>query len=104
MSPEDKKRIVQIVGQALIADGVLADAERAHLEGVMEGLGMSDAERKEAFRGISVDSPVEERVAELSAEGRARLRAEVDAVASTSGDSGRAEREIVAHLRGLLAS
>ena len=56
MEPQDRKLYVQILAQMLIADGVLADEERAHLDTVMDGLDMPEQERAEALRGVSIDS------------------------------------------------
>ena len=47
MDPKDRILYVQILAQMLIADGVLADEERAHLDRVMDSLGMPDDERGE---------------------------------------------------------
>lgn len=65
MDGPDRLLYVQILAQMLIADGVLGDDERAHLDAVMDGLGMPAAERDQALRDVSIDSPVEERVAAL---------------------------------------
>jgi hypothetical protein len=103
MTPDDQKRFVQIVGQVLISDGILGDAERDHLERVMDELGLEGAARKEALRGIDVDSPVEERVAALSDEARAKLLAAVERAAAVDDEAQKAETQLVDQLRKLLA-
>src|SRR5690606_20822625 len=104
MSPEDRKRFVQIVGQVLIADGILGDAEREHLDRVMDELGMPDAERKEALKGIDLDSNVEERVAALSDEARGRLVAAVERAAAVDGEAPKSEAYLAAKIRELAGS
>src|SRR5688500_11772049 len=91
MQASERKLYVQILGQMLIADGVLADAERAYLDGVMDNLTMSPEERKAALSGISLDSPVEERVAGLSPAARTRLRAELERAIRADGETRRPE-------------
>ena len=102
MTPEDQKRFVQIVGQVLISDGILGDAERAHLDRVMDELGLEGDSRREALRGIDVDSPVEERVRALSADARGRLLSAVERAAAVDGESHKAETQLVDQLRKLL--
>ncbi|UJR83519.1 hypothetical protein [Sandaracinus amylolyticus] len=91
MQPNERKLYVQILGQVLIADGALSDAERTYLDGVMDALQMSADERKAAFAGISVDSPIEERVAGLGAVARDRLRGDL-ARAAADGETAILER------------
>ncbi|AKF03957.1 hypothetical protein [Sandaracinus amylolyticus] len=98
MQPNERKLYVQILGQVLIADGALSDAERTYLDGVMDALQMSADERRAAFAGISVDSPIEERVAGLGASARDRLRGEL-ARAVDGGD----ETAILERVRAALA-
>jgi uncharacterized tellurite resistance protein B-like protein len=104
MSPEDRKRFVQIVGQVLIADGILGDAEREHLDRVMDELGMPDAERKEALKGIDLDSDVAERVAALSPEARGQLVGAVERAVSVDGDVPKSEAYLLAKIRELVGS
>lgn len=102
MTPEDRRRFVQIVGQVLISDGVLGDAERDHLDRVMDELQMADAERKEALRGIDMDSNVEERVAALSDEARARLLSAVEAAVQVDGEAAKSETQLLETIRRLV--
>jgi len=102
MTPEDKKGFVQIVGQVLIADGVLGDPEREHLDRVMDELELSPDERKQALSGINLDSPVEERVKALSTDARAKLLEAVERAAAADGGSHRAEVALVDTIRELL--
>jgi len=88
MQAHDQKLFVQIIGQLMISDGVLSDPERAYLDRVMDSFSMDAESRKQALHGISMDSPVEERVAGLSSEGRAKLlEAARDAVGVDAGSS-----------------
>jgi len=102
VTPDDQKRFVQIVGQVLISDGILGDAEREHLDRVMDELGLQGDARKEALRGIDVDSPVQERVDALSAEARGQLLAAVERAAAVDGEAQKAETQLVEQLRKLL--
>ncbi|MEM9072812.1 MAG: hypothetical protein AAGE52_30175 [Myxococcota bacterium] len=104
MSPEDKTRFVQIVGQVLIADGILGDAERDHLERVMNELGLSDGEKKTAMRGIDMDSPVEERVKALSPEARTQLVEAVEKAVAADGETKKSEQELVAQIKSLVGA
>ncbi|MEM9188442.1 MAG: hypothetical protein AAGF12_04675 [Myxococcota bacterium] len=101
MNDNDRKLVVQIVGQVLIGDGILADNEREFLDELVMRLGMSGDAKKEALKGISVDSPVEDRVRQLSAPARAQLMVEVEKAAAIDGDG--SEQTIVNRIRGALA-
>ncbi|MBX3246471.1 MAG: hypothetical protein KF901_04745 [Myxococcales bacterium] len=103
MTPEDRKRFVQIVGQVLISDGVLGDAEREHLDRVMDELQMPDTERKAALSGIDMDSNVEERVAALSEEARARLLSAVEAAVKIDGETAKSETQLLETIRRLVS-
>ena len=102
MSPEDRTTFVQIIGQVLISDGVLGDAERAHLDAVMDELGLDGDARKAALSGINMDSPVEERVAALGAEAKSQLLAAVERAAASDGDAAKSETHLVEKVRALL--
>lgn len=102
MQPDERKLYIQILGQMLIADGVLADAERTYLDGVMDGLGMSPDERRAALSGISLDSPIEERVAGLSAEAKSALRGELERAMGADGEMRRSESALLERVRAAL--
>ena len=102
MSPEDRTRFVQIVGQVLIADGILGDAEREYLDKVMDELNLSDDERKNALKGIDMDSPVEERVAALSIQARGKLLAAVEKAVAADPAESKGETLLLERIRALL--
>lgn len=102
MEPTDRILYVQILAQMLIADGVLADEERAHLDRVMDGLGMPESERKTALAGVSIDSPVEERVRALGAEAKTSLLAEVEKALHVDGELTRSEAYFLERVKTLL--
>jgi len=103
MQPAERKLYIQILGQMLIADGVLADSERSYLDGVMDGLAMPPDERKAALSGISLDSPVEERIAGLSTEVKAQLRGEVERAMGIDGEMRRSESILLDRVRAALS-
>ena len=103
MDPADRLLYVQILAQMLIADGVLADEERAHLDTVMDGLGMPPEERGEALRGVSIDSPVEERVAALGEAAKQGLLAEVEKALHIDGELTNSEAHFLDRVRRLLS-
>jgi hypothetical protein len=100
VQPSERKLYIQVLGQMLIADGVLADPERVYLDKVMDGLGMPPDERKAALSGISLDSPIEERIAGLGESGKAKLREEVARVLAT--DLERSETALLERVRAAL--
>ena len=102
MSPEDRTRFVQIVGQVLIADGVLGDAEREHLDKVMDELNLTEDQRKLALKGIDMDSPVEERVAALSTEARGKLLEAVQKAVAADGAESKSETLLLERIRALV--
>jgi uncharacterized tellurite resistance protein B-like protein len=102
MDPQDRILYVQILAQMLIADGVLADEERAHLDRVMDGLEMPSEERQKALSGVSIDSPVEERVAALSASAKQTLLAEVEKALRIDGELTRSESYFLERVKALL--
>ena len=85
MESKDRILYVQILAQMLIADGVLADDERTHLDAVMSSLDMPADERKTALGGVSIDSPVEDRVAALSEQAKTGLLDEVKRALDVDG-------------------
>ncbi len=97
-------RFVQIVGQALIADGMLGDAEREHLERVMDELELSAEERQAAMRGIDMDSPLEERVRSLSPEARGQLVEAVERAIAADGQRTKGEELLIERIKALVAS
>lgn len=97
----EKKLFVQIIGQLLISDGILADPERDYLERLMNGLGLSDAERREALSGISIDSPVHDRIAALSSDARGRLVEEARRAASADAERSPRERQLLEQIEQL---
>ena len=102
MQPQDRILYVQILAQMLIADGVLADEERAHLDSVMDGLAMPPAEREEALKGVSIDSPVEERVSALSESARKTLLAEVEKALRVDGELTNSEAYFLERVKNLV--
>lgn len=104
MDPNERKLYVQILAQMLIADGVLADEERAHLDRIMDSLQMPPEERSEALRGVSIDSPVEERVAKLGPETRQNLLSEVEkALTVHTGEMSNSEKWFLERVRKLVS-
>lgn len=104
MQPSERKLYIQILGQVLISDGALSDAERSYLDALMDSLGMPPDERKAAFAGISLDSPVEERVAGLGEAARIQLRGELERAMAADGQEQRSETALVERVRAALGS
>jgi uncharacterized tellurite resistance protein B-like protein len=102
MNESDRKLFVQIIGQLLIADGALSDGERSHLDEVMDSLSMPPEARKAAMSGVSLDSPIEERVRALSPEARQHLLAAAETAIHVDGEATKAELEMVAAIRASL--
>lgn len=102
MQPQDRILYVQILAQMLIADGVLADEERAHLDQVMDGLEMPPEERQQALQGVSIDSPVEERVSALSEGVRQSILAEVEKALRLDGELTKSEAYFLERVRNLV--
>lgn len=102
MDANDRLLYVQILAQMLIADGVLADEERAHLDRIVASLGMSDAERNQAMKGVSLDSPVEERVTGLSEAARSNLLVEVQKALMADGSMSNSEKYFFERVQRLL--
>jgi uncharacterized tellurite resistance protein B-like protein len=103
MEAQDRILYVQILAQMLIADGVLADEERAHLDRVMDSLQMPAQERQEALKGVSIDSPVEERVAALGGDAKKGLLDEVHKALSLDGEMTNSEKYFLERVQRLLA-
>lgn len=99
MDENERKLVVQIIGQLLIADGALTDVERTHLDAIMDTLGMPPEERKIAMKGISMDSPIEERVRALSPTVRTQLVVEAERAAHADGEPTRSEQEMLQTIR-----
>jgi hypothetical protein len=102
MQAAERKTYVQILGQMLIADGILADSERAYLDSVMDAFSLSPDERRGALSEISIDSPIEQRVAELSAEGKEQLRAELEKATAPGGALATSEWTLLPRVRAAL--
>lgn len=102
MDAHDRVLYVQIVAQMLIADGVLADEERAHLDRMMDSLALTAQEREQVFRSVSLDSPVEERVAALSETARQNLLGEVEKALTVDGEMSNAEKYFFGRVQKLV--
>jgi hypothetical protein len=102
MTPQERVTYVQILAQMLIADGVLADEERTHLEKVMDSLQMPPEERDQVLKGVSLDSPIEERVAALSADTKRRLLADAEKALHVDGKLTKSEQYYLERLRKLV--
>lgn len=103
MEPKDRILYVQILAQMLIADGQLADEERSYLDRIMDSLEMPDADRREALGGVSIDSPVEERVRALSAAAKATLLTEVEKALHVDGELTRSEAYFLERVKTLVS-
>lgn len=102
MESKDRTLYVQILAQMLIADGVLADEERSYLDRIMDSLGMPPDERKHALANVSIDSPVEERVAALGAEAKKGLLAEVEKALYLDGELSKSEAYFLDRVKKLV--
>ena len=102
MDATDRVLYIQILAQMLIADGILADEERAHLDRVATSLGMPDQEKREALNGVSIDSPVEERVQALSAAAREGLLGEVTKALGKDGELSNSEKYFLERVKKLV--
>jgi len=102
MEASDRKLFLQIVGQVLIADGALSDAEHGFLEGLNERIGADQAEWEAARHEVSVDSPIEDRVRALSDEARAKIVAAAVEAANSDGESVRSEQGMIERIHRAL--
>ncbi|MFK7985697.1 MAG: hypothetical protein AB8I08_06665 [Sandaracinaceae bacterium] len=103
MEAKDRILYVQILAQMLIADGVLSDEERTHLDAVMDSLSMPDKERRDALSGVSIDSAVEDRVAQLGDGAKKQLLAEVKKAMRPEGEITNSEAYFLERVKKLLA-
>ncbi|HHH28692.1 MAG TPA: hypothetical protein ENK57_10165 [Polyangiaceae bacterium] len=103
MDPKDRVLYVQIIAQVLIADGVLADRERAHLDRIASSLKMPDDEKRAALSGVSLDSPVEERVSALSDAAKSNLLDEVEKALHVDGEISNSEKYLLERVRKLVS-
>jgi len=102
MDAKDRVLYVQILAQMLIADGILADDERAHLDRIASSLGMPEEEKQDALRSVSLDSPVEQRVAGLSDGAKSNLLEEVEKALLVDGDMSNSEKYFLERVRKLV--
>jgi uncharacterized tellurite resistance protein B-like protein len=102
MDSKDRILYVQILAQMLIADGVLADEERAYLDRIMDSLEMPADERQRALGGVSIDSPVEERVRALGDAFKKQLLAEVEKALNVDGQVTRSEQYFLERVKKLI--
>ena len=103
MDAKDRVLYVQILAQMLIADGILADEERNHLDRVASSLGMPEDEKQDALKGVSIDSPVEQRVAALSDEAKTNLLTEVKKALHVDGDMSNSEKYFLERVQKLVS-
>ncbi len=99
MDEKERATFTKIIALVLIADGVLGDGERAHLDEVMREIGMDEAEQKSALKGIDLDSAVEPLVESLVGKHREQLVAAVNkahAICPSSGPSPLVDRILAA--------
>lgn len=105
MDQRDKaqdRTFCEIVAVLVISDAAVTDDERAFLERLFDRFGFDDDDRKAVFGAVDIGQPIDERLARLSEEAKAKLLVELEQAAAIDGEIGRGEAEIIEEVRAAL--
>lgn len=85
MELEQKKLYCRVVGQVIVADAQVTDAEHDFLESLMNRFELSEADKESIVDGISTATTAEDAIATLDAAAREQLIEELVAAATVDG-------------------
>lgn len=85
MDLEQKKLFCRVVGQLIVADAQVTDAEHDFLEALMNRFELSEADKESIVDGISTGGAAEDAIGALDDDTRAQLIEELIAAATIDG-------------------
>lgn len=91
----EQVKICKVVAQAILADGALADDERALIEDLMNRYALDPAERRDVLARNIGDDPAEHAAGIESGEGRNALIVELALAVAADGALTKAERQLI---------
>ena len=96
LTKKDQVQICKVVAQAILADGRLADAERALLNELLDRYGLDDAERRDVMARNLGDDPAALAAGVEAAEAKNALLVELAMAVSADGGLAKTERQLIA--------
>ena len=98
LTKKDQVQICKVVAQAIVADGRLADGERAHLNELMDRYGLDDAERKDVMARNIDDDPAALAAGVEAPDAKNALIVELAMAVSVDGGLAKTERQLIAEV------
>lgn len=102
MDLADKKLFCRIIGQLIVADGEVTDAEHDFLEKVMTRFGLSESEREQLVDGISTTLEIDQAAAQLSDDAKSQLIEDLIAAATVDGVLAGSEAKLIQSVKDAL--
>ena len=103
MELAERKIYCELLAQLLIVDGVFANEERAFLTAAMDRLGLSKEYRRDVYRNVNIDDPIENKLRQLDGESRRRLTEELERAARVDDVVAASESRLIARIRDFMA-
>ena len=103
MELAERKIYCELLAQLLIVDGVFANEERAFLTAAMDRLGLSKEDRRDVYRNVNIDDPIENKLRQLDGETRLRLTEELERAARVDDVVAASESMLIARIREFMA-
>ncbi len=105
MELAERKIYCELLAQLLIVDGVFANEERAFLTAAMDRLGLSKEDRRDVYRNVNIDDPIENKLRQLDGESRRRLTEELERARAARVDDvvAASESRLIARIRDFMA-
>ena len=103
MELAERKIYCELLAQLLIVDGVFANEERAFLTAAMDRLGLSKEDRRDVYRNVNIDDPIENKLRQLDGESRRRLTEELERAARVDDVVAASESRLIARIRDFMA-
>ncbi len=103
MELAERKIYCELLAQLLIVDGVFANEERAFLTAAMDRLGLSKEDRRDVYRNVNIDDPIENKLRQLDGEARLRLTEELERAAKVDDVVAASESMLIARIREFMA-
>lgn len=104
MDDAQRKLFCQIVGQLIIADEEVTDAEHDFLEDLMTRLGLSEDDKADIVDNISTAGTIDAAAAQLSEDAKKQLIEELVTAATADGNLAGSEAKLIQSVRDALGT
>jgi uncharacterized tellurite resistance protein B-like protein len=102
MDLDQQKLFCRVVGQVIVADAQVTDAEHDFLEALMDRFGLNEADKESIVDGISTADTADAAIAALDDAAKDQLIAELVAAATVDGVLAGPEAKMIQSVRDAL--